>query len=329
MKASELKNLLTQTIPEKLPVLIKGAPGIGKSEIVEQAAEECDAEVQVFHPVIDEPIDYKGMPSVVEGRADFLPFGNLQRLIEADRLTVAFIDDFGQAPKVVQAALMQLVLARRVNEKKISDHVVFVGATNDRHHKAGVTGILEPMKSRFATIVELMVDVDDWCEWAFENEVPGEVIAFIKFRPEKLMDTHKPTNDIVNRPSPRTVVNVGELFKRGIKGFEVIAGAAGEAFAQEFRGFLKVWKELPSIESILLDPKKAVVPTEPSARYAICVALTKRVTEENAEKVLTYVKRLPEEFTVMTIRDSLRVCPESANNRSFIDWTRDNSDILA
>ncbi len=328
MKASELMDLFENTIPEKLPVLIKGAPGIGKSDIVRQAARACDANIQVFHPVIDEPIDYKGMPSVVEGRADFLPFGNLQRLIEADTLTVAFIDDFGQAPKVVQAALMQLILARRVNEKKISDEVVFVGATNDRHHKAGVTGILEPMKSRFATIVELVVDVDDWCDWAFDNGVPAEVIAFIRFRPEKLMDTSAPTNDIVNRPSPRTVVNAGELFKRGIKGFEALAGAAGTSFAQEFRGYLEVWKQLPSIESILLNPKKTKIPTEPSALYAICTALVRRVTEENAEKVITYAKRMPEEFTVLTIRDSLRACPEAAHNKSFIDWTKDNSNLL-
>ena len=71
-------------------------------------------------------------------------------------LPYSFLDDLGQAPMSVQAAAMQLILARRINGFKISDKVIFMAATNRREDKAGVTGILEPVKSRFAWIVELV-----------------------------------------------------------------------------------------------------------------------------------------------------------------------------
>lgn len=64
MKPSQLYELLSRTIPAKLPVLIKGAPGIGKTDIVSQACKDAGAELIVSHPVVDEPIDYKGLPFV-------------------------------------------------------------------------------------------------------------------------------------------------------------------------------------------------------------------------------------------------------------------------
>ncbi len=73
----------------------------------------------------------------------------------ATKLTACFIDDLGQATPAVQAAAMQLILARTLNGHRVSDHVVFIAATNRRTDRAGVSGILEPVKSRFATLVEL------------------------------------------------------------------------------------------------------------------------------------------------------------------------------
>ena len=90
---------------------------------------------------------------------------------------------------------MQLILARQVNGHKISDKVIFIAATNRRQDRAGVTGILEPVKSRFATIIQLDVDADIWIEWAFENDMPAELIGFIHFRPS-LLHKDETTSDI-------------------------------------------------------------------------------------------------------------------------------------
>jgi len=328
MNPHGLVELLHSTIPAKLPVLIKGAPGIGKTDIVHQAASDLGVDVIISHPVIEDPTNYKGMPAVVNGKAKWLPFGDLQRLINAKRPTVAFMDDLGQAPPAVQAAAMQLLLARRIGEHAISDHITFVAATNRREDRAGVTTILEPVKSRFAAIVELQVDVDVWCEWAMANGIVPEVIAFIRFRPALLMDTETPTNDIVNRPCPRTVANLSRLFAAGVSDLEAYAGATGVGFATEFAGFLRVWRLLPDIDQVLSDPSSASVPNDPAALYALASVLAGRATAENTSHIMEYALRMPPEFSTLTIKDVVRQCPDAANNTAYIEWAVANQNTL-
>ncbi len=327
MKPSELSALLARTIPAGLPVLIKGAPGVGKTDIVRGACESAGADLLISHPVVSDPTDYKGLPAIVDGQAEFLPFGDLRLIMSADRLTVCFLDDLGQAPQCVQAAAMQLILARRVNGHTVSDSVTFLAATNRRTDRAGVTGILEPVKSRYCTIIGLESDLDDWCGWALANNVPPELVAFVRFRPALLHD-FKPTSDIVNSPCPRTVANVGRLLQAGIAGFEPIAGAAGEGFATEFIGFLQIWRKLPSPDAVLLNPDTADVPTDPATLYAICGALAVRASDQTAGRLLTYARRMPAEFGVLLVRDSIRKAPEVQNCAEFIRWASDNQDIL-
>lgn len=327
MRATELKKVLATCIRAGLPVLIKGAPGVGKSDIVSQASAECEAELVISHPVVSDPTDFKGLPSVQNGKAEFLPFGDLRRLITAKKRTVAFLDDLGQAPAVVQAAAMQLILARQVNGFKISDKVTFVAATNRREDRAGVTGILEPVKSRFASIVELDINVDDWSTWALAHEVPPEVVAFVRFRPALLM-SGKATNDIVNSPCPRTVTFMGKLLTLGLRSQEVLAGAVGTGFAAEFVGFLKIFESLPSIDGILVDPDRAAVPTDPAALFAVSTALAQKAKAETARQIIRYANRLPDEFGVLTILDSARAYPGIKTNSTFIQWAADHQDIL-
>jgi hypothetical protein len=218
---------LVTAFKHRRQVLVKGPPGGGKSDIVSQAVQEVQADFLIEHPAVADPTDYKGMPAVLaNGTAEFLPFGDLNRLIQAQRPLVCFLDDIGQAAPAVQAALMQLLLARRVNGHKISDHIVFCGATNDTKHTAGVAGMLEPVKSRWHSIVELEVSVDDWCAWALANNMPPELIAFILNVPS---DENRADSPFVlrsqrgqyyaltrNRPKPHLMFGVG-LYGEGLK----------------------------------------------------------------------------------------------------------------
>ncbi|MFM0418698.1 ATP-binding protein, partial [Paraburkholderia aromaticivorans] len=59
---AQLNELLTLYVPKRLPVLITGRPGIGKSDIVEQVAHATDHELLISHPVVEDPTDSKGLP---------------------------------------------------------------------------------------------------------------------------------------------------------------------------------------------------------------------------------------------------------------------------
>ncbi len=75
MKPSELSTLLQKTLHARLPVLIKGAPGIGKTDIVKQACTNTSTQLIISHPVVSDPVDYKGFPFVIDNEAHFLPSG--------------------------------------------------------------------------------------------------------------------------------------------------------------------------------------------------------------------------------------------------------------
>src|SRR6185437_7083804 len=197
MRPTQVKTLLVSTIKAAMPVLIVGKPGVGKSDVVGQASVDADAEILISHPAVADPTDAKRLPWAEPGAAvaTFLPFGDLAQAMSAKKPLVWFLDDLGQASPAVQASFMQLILARRVNGHALPKEVVFIAATNRREDRAGVSGILEPVKSRFAAIVEMDVDTDDWTTWATHNDIRAEVVAFMRMRPELLCD-FKPTGDM-------------------------------------------------------------------------------------------------------------------------------------
>ena len=54
---------------------------------------------------------------------------------------------------------------------------------------------------------------------------------------------------------------------------EVVAGAVGTGSATEFSAFLRMFRELPNIDAILLNPTQESVPENAAAQYAVASAL--------------------------------------------------------
>lgn len=318
--------------------LIVGKPGIAKTSIIEQAVKKSGRKLIVFHPVISDPTDFKGMPAIMklevpneakgnETRflAQFVPFDNLKNLLTASEPTVAFADDLGQAPPMVQAAWMQLVLARKLDDKIVSKHVTFVSASNRKEDKAGVQGILEPLKSRFVSIIELVSDHEQWLRWGRKNNIHPYVRAFVKVRGAQFLDNFEPTNDMTNSVCPRTVEHASKImWKKPLESIRatLLAGAVGGAWATEFETFIKVVKNLPKMEAIATNPKKCPVPphSEASSQYAIVEAMIDNTNKTTIEPFLTYISRFKPEFQQWYVSQIKEICPSTLNTKAFTDW---------
>jgi hypothetical protein len=332
MNPSELTAFLPVAWKAKRQILIKGPPGVGKTAIVSQAANDGGYGLVVSHPAIDDPTDYKGFPAkAADGEhATFLPFGNLWRVLKADKPTIWLIDDIGQASDSVQKALMQLihVNGRRLNGHTLSDLVVIVGATNEVGHRAGVTGMLEPVKSRWETIIELTSDVNDWTTWAINNNMPPVLIAFLRTRPE-LLHKFEPTKEITNGPQPRTWEACGKWLNMGINIFGVLEGCVGKGPATEYLAFEKLADGAPSLDAILLNPDSEAVPEDPALRYVVAGGLAHRATRQNVSRVATYLARLPQPFRVLAYRDMLRRDKALASTAAFVEWVaKEGKDLV-
>lgn len=323
---SVLASVLAAFIKARVPMLITGAPGIGKSDIVRQAARATRSNVILSHPAVSDPTDAKGLPWVAPDaeHATFLPFGDLYKAMSSTTPTVWFLDDLGQATPAVQASYMQLLLAREVNGHKLPDHVTFVAATNRRTDRAGVSGILEPVKSRFGTIVELVPDHDQWISWALSNGIREEIVAFLRARPD-LLSKFEASADLTNSPCPRTWAHASKVLELGLDGAAVLptlAGAVGAGAAVELKAFVDLYRDLPDIDSIIAEPKKAPIPEKPACLYAISTGLGYRATVKNFDNVAVYIQRLVDaghgEFASLIILDCHTRNREISSTKAFI-----------
>lgn len=316
LRPKQIETALAACIMARKPILVKSGPGCGKSDLVTKVALNLKHSLILSHPPVEDPTDSKGIPwyDPQEKRMRFMPVGQIAKALAASGPTVWFIDDLGQAAESVQKAYMQWLLAREVDGNRLPDHVTIVAATNRRSDKAGVSGLLEPVKSRFATIVELEPNVEDWSEWALDHDMPPELIAYIRNVQADALFMPNPTADIVNSPCPRTWAHIGAIMKMGLTDMDVryamFVGAVGEAAATAFNGYLKIVDEAPSVDEILRAPKTTPIPSNPAALYAVSASLAQRATPKNCGAVFTYVERMHAdekgEFCAFLLRDMLR-----------------------
>jgi len=330
MNIKQGKELIKNGIQNKLQYLFVSPPGQAKSEMMVQACNELNVDLMICHPVSDEPTDYKGLPKIGIDFAEFLPFGNLQKMITAEKILVVFFDDLGQSHPQVQASIMQVIQAREINSHKISDHVIFMAASNRKADKAGVSGIIEPLKSRFTAIINIEIDYEEWIQWAIQKALPIELIAFIRFRPS-LLSNFKASAEMVNSACPRTVYHIAQIIQSGLpENFwhEIFVGAAGEEFTLEFMGFLDIFKTLPDVQQIPLHPDIVDVPKNTGTLYALCGVIFKMINKLNVDNCFKYLLRLPIEYQTVIISDIKTGKPGLMETRAFTEWSIKNTDLF-
>lgn len=321
-------------------LMITGQPGIGKSALIALVAEQLKYDVITFHGVVADPTDLKGMPwlfvdTAGNNQAVFVPFDQLKDLINAKRPTICVLEDFGQSPVAVQASMMQLIWGGELCGKKISKHVRFIAATNRKQDRAGVSGVLEPIKSRFAAIVELVPDLDTWVAHASMNGVSPMLVAFMRHRPNWLTggdEGWSPINDIANQACPRTISNLSDSinmnFEKELRP-TVYAAAVGKAMANEFFAFEQLVVRMPDIDVILKNPMGAEIPSTPDICYAMIGALHSRMDRANLGNIYTYIARaFTKELQAVFHFDVAKFSAKLDHHEAYIKFAADNGDLF-
>jgi len=313
------------------PILMLGHPGVGKTSIIQQVTAQLKYDLILEHPCIADPTDYKGLPMRVNGHAEFVPIGSLRMIIEAKKNTVVLFDDLPHAAPAVQAPIMQLILARRIGEHKVSDFVTFIAAGNRREDKAGVHNVIEPLKTRFSTIINIEQDLDAWLNWARTTGIATSLTGFIRWQPHFILDW-KPGAGMQNTPSARAVENVDTLLHLGIESraalAECVVGAAGQEFSNMFFPFLEIFENLPDADKILADPMNGDIPVEDAVMHALCASLARRASKKVAKNLFIYIDRLTAEYATVLYKDSIQHCPEIEETKACTDWRIANASLL-
>lgn len=332
MRATQLAVVLKQLVQAKENVLLVSSPGLGKTSIVHQVVSELKWDLIEMHPVVSDPTDFKGLPGLrmtEQGtqEAQFFPIGDLQRLIDATRKTVCFIDDAGQAPPAVQAAAMQLVWGGKINGCKISPHVTFVLATNRRQDKAAVTGLITPLLDRMTAVIELEFHLEDYIDWMLRHDMPADLAAFVRWKPDT-MNKFDANRDMKKSPTPRSVAGLGRLINLGLDDAEVVQGAVGQGFGIEYLAYRRMYLELPDRDKVYANPDKIAIPTKLDVLYALMSSLAYGATAETITPMCKFLTRVQPEYAVLCMRDALRRNAALVRTKAFAKFCTDHKEAF-
>ncbi|MFJ7335541.1 AAA family ATPase [Streptomyces sp. NPDC101110] len=143
---------LTLAVAADLPVLLWGEPGIGKTAALTQLATALDLPLTTVIASVHEPSDFSGLPVVGDDPAEqgvpMAPPDWAVRLVRAGR-GLLFLDELSTAPPAVQAALLRLVLERRIGALRLPPDVRIVAAANPRSSAADGWELSPPLANRF------------------------------------------------------------------------------------------------------------------------------------------------------------------------------------
>ena len=177
------------------PVFIWGAPGIGKSSIVEQFAEDVGLPCVSLLGSQLAPEDIIGVPQIVNGRSVFCP----PRMIAREEPYCLFLDELNACSQEVQKAFYSLILERRIGEYRLPEGSVVIGAGNRSQDNAITRPLSSALLNRMFH-VELNVSSRLWLEWAAANGIHRYVYDYICARPDQLWARPSKTEEPFSTP---------------------------------------------------------------------------------------------------------------------------------
>ena len=292
-RASTVQPIVERAMAANRPIFLWGAPGIGKSELVEGIVEAHPGNNLMIDMrlALMEPTDLRGYPfrNPATNQMEWAPAADLPTMEQAELydLIVLFLDELNSAPPSVQAAAYQLILNGKIGQYTLPSNVRIVAAGN-RETDRGVTYRMPaPLANRFRHI-NMDINFDDWQQWAVNNSVHPDVVGYLTYSKGDLFDFDAKSSS-QSFATPRSWTFVSEML--GALGFDSadnfeqkaeIAGAIGEGMAIKFVEHRKVAKHLPNPTDVIDGKAKKLdnkVSSELSAKYSLVVGLAYELNE--------------------------------------------------
>lgn len=194
VKQNELTDVLLNIAPSR-PVFIWGAPGIGKSALVERFAEDVGLPCVSLLGSQLAPEDIIGIPQIKGDVSEFLP----PAMIARKEPYVLFLDELNACSQEVQKAFYSLIYERRVGNYHLPEGSVVIGAGNRAQDSAIVKMMSSALINRMFH-VQLKPDTDQWLSWAYMNGIHPLITGYLTQRPGHLFSEPPKTEEPFSTP---------------------------------------------------------------------------------------------------------------------------------
>jgi hypothetical protein len=305
LEINDVKNLIKEAWKSgyRGSWLLLGAPGIGKTEGVEQLCRELAEEEGLKFVVYDdtkfetimkerekywvhvefaaslaEPSDFLGIPRESNGYTRYRPLAWAKVL--ATGKGSLFLDEITNVHRPdTQSAMLKVVLEKVVGYTALSEDVLVVAAGNKQEHSQLALPLNEPIRAGKMTIIEMKApSVQSWVEYmnarygdAWDRRV---AIYLMKFG-EHFLET-KWSEGYSALRSPRGWTKLSLLSHKLSREDYVLAvarGLVGQEAAVHFCSFIRI--KVPELEKLESNPKAWDVLPE-DIKYFVVLELANR-----------------------------------------------------
>ena len=262
------------------PVFIWGAPGIGKSAMVEDFAEQVGLLCVSLLGSQLAPEDIIGVPQIVDGCSIFCP----PRMIARREPYCLFLDELNACSQEVQKAFYSLIHERRIGEYHLPEGSIVIGAGN----RAQDNAIVRPMSSALINRmfhVELTANASDWLKWAGTHDIHPYVFEYISLRPDHLWSQPPKTEEPFSTPRSWHMLS-DALYSYGDsitdqQLYTLAAGCLSPHHAGQFKAFIKQVKNRFALSAIINGQQRwPDSPTDRDALYFMAQSFRAQLIKE-------------------------------------------------
>lgn len=304
-------------LDNKLPVLLRGRHGVGKSEVVYQIAAARDLPVVERRASQMTEGDLLGLPDTadteINGRKATTWNAPDWLVTACEQPVMLFLDEVDRATVEVRQGLFELTDSRKLNGWHLHPETLIVAAVNGGEHGAQYqVGEMDPAELDRWTVFDVEPSEEDWLKWATDR-VDGILWDFVNqnrmhlehrgdFEPNKVYPSRrswKRFND--------TAVSTGVFGEEGDRDllFNLATAFVGFEAAVALRDFVEKYEWQVTIADILdngeiekteqwgINDHAAMI-----EKFEASNVFTETLTEEQVTNLANYFVTLPSEVAM-------------------------------
>ena len=287
MNLREAKERIKKLYEKRIPFILWGPTGVGKSSIIREVAQEMGVLCVSKSLLTLEPPDLEGwtVPDPSSGLVLQLPPEWAKYPDDAQGFLL--FDELNHASNEMQKALYRVFYDRMIGDTPLPDGIVPCGTGNKREHGAVVGDLEVPLEARLHEI-NIEPDIQVWKAWALKNQIAPEIIAYLSAHPEDLYSLPDGRGEKVT--CGRGWERVSNLLEQGMSTLEDLSGSIGGSIAAKFLAFTELRDKLPDIQKILKGDVSDIPDEFDVLTYTIQTLLSVISREKNPKLQISYSK---------------------------------------
>ena len=297
LNVTELHQAIKSCYEARIPLLIRGGPGIAKTDIVNQIAQEYAVDFAPFNAGTMDPSSFGiTIPRADNSACDIIPTAEF---VDVKPGGIVFLDEMDKLDTLIQNAMLPMIQNNRINGRELSDrwHVMAANRMSDGKGTFEISSIL---RNRVCVVDFEGPTVQEWTTHASKCGIDYRVISFLN-QPQymNLLNAYDPKAD--SSPTPRQWFKVSRIIDSPVRNY-LCFGLVGAKATAEFEVFMKITSKLPSWAALVASNGSFKIPDEFVLQSIIATMIGQNMDGNTAQAVKPIIDQLPVEFIVVALR---------------------------